>query len=100
MAQIRMTVLLNSKTDADLLAWLKTQKNFSQVVRQALRDKMAGRVSAPSQPLPKGGITLDDIYAELQEIRRCGIVVQGGASRPDTSEEPPDIAANLDRLGL
>jgi hypothetical protein len=91
--QIRKTVLFNTDTDQDLLDWLAEFPNFSEAVRQALRQAKQQTERGDSGD----GITLQDIYQELQDIKRNGFV-----SRDNRSDynEPADIAANLDLLGL
>ena len=80
--KVTIPVSLDDQRDADILAWLDRQSNRSAAVREAIREKMSG-------------ITLTDIYHELQELKRRSIVTH--RAEPDTSE-PSEAAANLDKL--
>jgi hypothetical protein len=71
------------------------------VVIDAVLEPLADQVLAQATQLWNGGAGLDgDIYEAIQELKRCGSVatiMNVSASLPD---EPPDVAAALDRLGL
>lgn len=75
---------LDSERDADIVRWLEQQANRSAAIRDAIRAHIGQ------------GVTLLDIYREIQDLKRRSIVaVQPGSDRP---EEPPEAAANLDKL--
>ncbi|MCA9924227.1 MAG: hypothetical protein KC421_17745 [Anaerolineales bacterium] len=83
---------LDTKRDADILEWVQLLPNKSKGIREALR-----------QNLYPGAVTLDDIYREILDIKRHGIALDASAQQyyeQDGYEEPPDIAANLNNLGL
>jgi hypothetical protein len=52
--------------------------------------------------LGRGGITLTDVYEAIQDLRRSGRVSMADAQpcNLESSDEPPDVAAALDNLGL
>ena len=75
---------LDSERDADIVRWLEQQANRSAAIRDAIRAHIGQ------------GVTLLDIYREVQDLkRRSFVAVQPGSDGP---EEPPEAAANLDKL--
>lgn len=82
--------LTNEDRDADILKWLEAQDNKSEAIRAAIRLAMRGEVERPE-------ITLQDIYQELQDIKRNGFIMRDDKGDYD---EPADVAANLENLGL
>lgn len=76
---------LDSERDADIVRWLEQQANRSAAMRDAIRAHIGQ------------GVTLLDIYREIQDLKRRSFVVavQPGSDGP---EEPPEAAANLDKL--
>ena len=64
------------------------KREKSKAIRQALREAFGGRQ----------GITLEDIYDAIQDLRRCGMVASPTTNGQE--DEPPDIAASLDNLGI
>jgi hypothetical protein len=85
---------LDVEADKTILLWLEHQENKSAAIRGALQAHIIGRA-----------VTLADIYRDVQEIRRkldAGVVTVSGAGAADDAgyDEPPDIAAALDSLGL
>ena len=94
MASITVSFTLDDKTDHDLLRWLDSlpKREKSRAIRKVLRAH-----------LDRSGITLGDVYQAVKELGRklqTGIVIQ--AENPDNEQvdEPPDIVATLDKLGL
>lgn len=85
--------LINTERDADILKWIAMQDNKSEAIREAIRLSIQ-----QSGHVVKQEITLEDIYNELQEIKKRGFVMDKAKSNDYT--EPADIAANLDKLGL
>jgi len=83
---IRVTVVLDSNEDRDLIRWLEGQPNKSAAIRQAIRAHLGAN------------ITLADIMAKLEALERTGLTV--AATAPQAADEPPDVAAALDGLGL
>ena len=86
---VRRSFSLDTERDAALLAWLDAQDNLSAAVRIALR-----AYSDASQ------VTLADVYRAVQALEQqltTGLLPN--VSAPAVAEDP-DLAANLDRLGL
>jgi len=75
-------VSLDTDRDADILIWLDRQPNKSAAIREAIRETIAG-------------ITLADIYNEIQELKRRSFVT--GRPEPELIEQS-EAAANLDKL--
>ncbi len=95
MANVTVSFSLDSIQDADILRWLEglPKRGRSEAIRSALRSGIGG------------GITLGDVYQAIREIDRKlarGMVLAGaeGGDVGDLPDEPPDIAAALDNLGL
>lgn len=82
--KIVIPISLDDKRDADIIRWLDQQHNKSLAVRLAVRDKI------------QNGVTLADIYREIQELKRRSFV----AAPPidGVIEEPSEAASNLDKL--
>jgi hypothetical protein len=63
-------------------------------------EKARAKREALASHLGQSGITLRDIYNEIQDLKRCGLAV---ASQDDTkpqSDVPADVLENLGKLGL
>jgi hypothetical protein len=91
MARQTVTFVLDTVRDRDILFWLDRQENKSAAIREAIRTHLG-----------RSGVTLVDVYEAIQDLKRCGWL-----SRPEArtlampgSDEPPDVVATLDRLGL
>jgi hypothetical protein len=91
MAKQTVTFVVDTERDRDILRWLSSQDNKSAAIRAAIRAHLG-----------REGITLIDVYQAIQDLKRGG-----WASVPDAqphslarSDEPPDVAAALDSLGL
>ena len=96
MATVTVSFTLDDQVDYEVVQWLarlpKRQK--SAAIREALRRHLQGQ-----------GITLCDIYQAVREIDRklaSGAVVVGIDNANDVvdADEPPDVEAALDNLGL
>lgn len=89
---VRKSVVLDLERDADLITWLETQGNASEAIRAALR----AHISA-------GEITLEMVY---QAVKTLEAHLSSGQWAPQvgpattTAPEDPDLAAQLDCLGL
>ena len=91
MSKLIVSFSLNPDKDRRIVQWLNSQQNRSAAIREALEAHLGG-----------GGVTLSDVYRAFRELeRRIGsgalAVSAPGSVRAD---EPPDVAANLDELGL
>ena len=87
---VRKSLVLDMERDADLVRWLDTQPNVSEAIRAALRAHVSGNE-----------VTLLSIYDAVKALEaqlRNGAWVQSQDS--STADEDPDLAAQLDRLGL
>lgn len=93
MATVRLSVAFDSERDAALLAWLDTQPNRSEAIREAL--------SRQAQGHPQGqAATLGDVVRAIESLgqRISGVQVIGAPS--PVVEEDPELAAALDSLGI
>jgi hypothetical protein len=95
MATVTVSFTLDDQADREIVQWLARlpKRRKSAAIRGALR-----------QHLGKG-IKLSDVYQAVREIDRklaTGAVVVGvnGPSDAIDADEPPDVAAVLDNLGL
>lgn len=89
---VRRSFSLDTERDADVLAWLDAQANVSDAIRTALR------ASATASE-----VTLETVYAAVKELETH--LVPGQWRGPEalssaTPPEDPDLAAQLDQLGL
>lgn len=91
MARQTITFVLDSERDRDVLRWLEAQLNKSAAIREAIRGRME-----------QGDVTLGDIYAAIQDLKGRSWASAPDAQDRNTSigDEPPDVAATLDSLGL
>jgi hypothetical protein len=89
MARQTITFVLDTVRDRDILHWLEGQENKSAAIREAIRAHLG-----------RSGITLADVYVAIQELKRGGWVPVPQAPATAASDEPPDVAAALDSLGL
>lgn len=83
---VRRAFSLDEKADRDILDCLDSATNASEFIRKAIR-----------QAMNEERVSLATILEEIREIKRNGIVVGNGEVK---GEEPEDIAASLDALGL
>lgn len=87
MASICKLISFDDERDKDILDRLAQCSNASQFVRDACRLAM-----------DEERISLATILKEIREIKRNGIAVSGNGKVE--RDEPEDIAASLDKLGL
>jgi hypothetical protein len=98
MARVVMSFALDSQKDRRILHYLEglPRGEKSKAIRDALHTHLGS-----------GGVTLEDIYQAVKELERMigsGFVL-GQAGRVEKAsqtlaDEPADVAANLDGLGL
>jgi hypothetical protein len=91
MARQTITFVLDTVRDRDILYWLEGQQNKSAAIREAIRTHLG-----------RSGLTLADVYEAIQDLKRSGWVPGPAAQAPAeaANDEPPDVAAALDSLGL
>ncbi len=96
MATVTVSFTLDDQADREVVQWLARlpKRRKSAAIREALREYLQGQ-----------GVTLSDIYQVVREIDHkltTGAVVVGGNDPSDAidTDEPPDMAAALDNLGL
>jgi predicted transcriptional regulator len=96
MATVTVSFTLDDQADREVAQWLARlpRRQKSAAIREALRGH-----------LKRQRVTLDDVYQAVREIDRkltTGAVVAevSGASKAIDADEPPDVAAALDNLGL
>jgi hypothetical protein len=95
MPTVTVCFTVDSDRDRDLLRWMDSllKRKRSEAIREALRAYLGC-----------GDITLGDVYQAVKGLERK---LQTGAvpsyvctNREDEWDEPPDVAATLDSLGL
>lgn len=98
MAKVVVSFSLDNQKDKRILRHLNDlpKGERSQAIREALYLHIGG-----------GGITLADVYQAITDLdRRLGAGVMSaqntgsGVRQPALEDEPDDVAANLDGLGL
>lgn len=89
---VRRSFSLDTERDAEVLAWLDIQPNVSDAIRAALR--VYSSASA---------ITLEEVYRAIKDLEvhiNSGQWHGQAGARVATPAEDPDLAAQLDQLGL
>ncbi len=91
MAKSVVSFVLDEEQDRDLLRWLHSLPKGarSEAIREALRAHLG-----------HSGITLGDIYQAILDLKRGGLVLSAQGNDAPASDEPLDVAATLDNLGL
>jgi hypothetical protein len=91
MARQTITFVLDTTRHRDILQWLDAQDNKSAAIREAIRAH-----------LERDGITLTDVYEAILDLQRQSLVAVSDVQLDGVAnnEEPPDVAAALDNLGL
>jgi hypothetical protein len=95
MTKVTISFTLDSERDRRILRHLEAlpRGEKSAAIREALDALLGG-----------GGVTVGDVYRAVKDIERKlaeGVVLtQTGTGSPKIPEEPVDVAANLDALGL
>jgi hypothetical protein len=93
MARVAYSFTLDTEVDRRIIRWLDSlpRGEKSAAIRDALQANLGG-----------GLVTLGDILQAVRELERKlqpGVVV-AQAPTSQTEDIPPDVAANLDKLGL
>ena len=88
---VRRTFSLDTERDASLLTWLDAQDNASEAIRAALRGYCDST-----------GIGLRDVYSAVKtlEAQICGGHLVRVSRTSEETPEDPDLALQLDQLGL
>ena len=91
MTKQTVTFVVDTQRDRDILRWLGSQDNKSAAIREAIRAHLGRR-----------GITLTDVYEAIQDLKRGGWTPAPDVPPHNVTggDEPPDVAAALDSLGL
>ena len=91
MAKQAITFVVDSDRDRDILHWLNNQANKSAAIREAIRAHLDARV-----------VSLADVYEAVQDLKRSkwASAPDAGSSSKRRGDEPDDVAAALDSLGL
>ena len=91
MAKITVTFSLDSERDKRILRWLEglPKRKKSEAIREAL-----------TAHLEQNGITLQDIYEAIMDLKRSGLAVASQDDSGPQSDIPPDVLDNLSKLGL
>jgi len=92
--RINISFSLNSDRDSDLVGWLDSlpDRERSMAIRKMLR-----------VGLGMSNITHDDLYRAIQGLGRklqSGVIIPITNQVDASIDEPADVAAALDRLGL
>jgi hypothetical protein len=93
MAKKRLVFVVDDKRDSDILSWWVHQENKSAAIRALIR-----------RQIKQDGVTLYDIYQAVIELDRKlaseALVATAGNVSDVDCDEPPDVVAALDNLGL
>jgi len=84
--KVVVPVSLDSEKDADIVQWLAQHRNKSAAIRAVIRAQL------------QGGVTLFDIYRELQALSHRGVALAAPDQPEAPDDEPPEAAANLNKL--
>jgi len=95
MASVTFSFSLDQEKYGLVIAWLDSQerRKRSEAIAEALQSH-----------LDQNSVTLGDVYQAVKALERklhSGAALARSPAAPDDAlEEPPDVAANLDSLGL
>jgi superfamily I DNA/RNA helicase len=96
MAKVTISLTLDDEKDKRILRWLKDQpdKGKSEAIRKAIRAY-----------LDQSGVTLQDIFNEIQELKRYGVALvplerQGQPLSEEERRVSPRALHNLSKIGL
>jgi hypothetical protein len=91
MAKITVTFSLDSERDKRILRWLEglPKRKKSEAIREVL-----------TAHLGQNGITLQDIYEAIMDLKRSGLAVAPQDDSRPQSDVPADVLDNLNKLGL
>ena len=91
MTKTVVSFVLDKDQDRDLLRWLDSlpKGSRSEAIREALRSHLG-----------HAGITLGDIYEAIMDLKQSRLVLPTQSQDVAASDEPPDVTAALNNLGL
>jgi hypothetical protein len=91
MAKVTISFTLDDNKDKRLLRWLESlpKRGRSEAVREVL-----------TAHLGQNGITLQDIYEAVMDLKRSGLAVASQDDSGSQSDVPADVLDNLSKLGL
>ena len=91
MAKVTISFTLDDSRDKRILRWLEglPKRKKSEAIREAL-----------TAHLGQNGITLQDIYEAIMDLKRSGLVVASQDGSGPQSDVPADVLDNLSNLGL
>ena len=98
MAKVTVTFSLDSERDKRILRWLEglPKRKKSEAIREALTAHLGHVCRQAGQ----NGITLQDIYEAVMDLKRSGLAVASQDDSGPQSDIPPDVLDNLSKLGL
>lgn len=86
--KVTRTFSFDDKKHQRILAWLDQQDNESAAVREAILCKIEQET----------GVTLADIYRELQALKQRGVAGQPPAEENAAAGRQSEADANIDKL--
>ena len=91
MAKVTLSFTLDDNKDKRLLRWLESlpKRGRSEAIREVL-----------TAHLGRNGITLQDIYEAIMDLKRSGLAVAPQDDSGPQSDVPADVLDNLSKLGL
>ena len=91
MAKVTISFTLDDNKDKRLLRWLESlpKRGRSEAIREVL-----------TAHLGQSGITLQDIYEAVMDLKRSGLAVASQDDSGPQSDVPADVLDNLSKLGL
>jgi len=91
MAKVTISFTLDDNKDKRLLRWLESlpKRGRSEAIREVL-----------AAHLGQSGITLQDIYEAIMDLKRSGLAVASQDDSGPQSDVPADVLDNLSKLGL
>ncbi len=91
MGRQTITFVLDTERDHDILSWLHSRENKSAAIREAVRARLAHDT-----------VTLADVYQAVLDLqnRSWAPAFEAEGDGAPHGDEPPDVAAALDSLGL
>ena len=92
MAKVTISLTLDDERDKRILRWLKglPERGRSEAMREAI-----------NAHLGQNGVTLQDIYDAVQELKQFRLMVVQESSPGNSQQEVPrDVLENIAKIGL